>query len=250
MLENVRPRRLLVVMVVVALVVTTGVLIALGQAGWVSGWGQGDRIAWEAVLIGAATFILTIVGEIVALAAFFFATDPPDLAAEFSINGAGANPSGFGPAVNPRSGGGSNPPRFRMAVDRSSGVLFVADQTRAQVRIHNWSKNAARNPALRIDLHGLYMRESFSLGWQVVAGTERGITAIQWDGEANLVIHGRWTRVLPPLDFGGMAVWPDDSPPELVLTLVADGFNGALRLPVEGLLADGTVLFHRSRDSE
>jgi len=71
-------------------------------------------------------------------------------------------------------------------------------------------------------------------GWEIVQRVrQRGVTAIQWDGGADYAIHGRWTRELPGFNLQDMYLVPEHLTCELRLTVVADGFNRVVRLPVE-----------------
>ena len=62
-------------------------------------------------------------------------------------------------------------------------------------------------------------------GWQV---TERvttvGVTEIQWDGGADHMIHGEWSRTLPAITLRGARL-VGESGSKLIVTLVADGIS-------------------------
>lgn len=73
-------------------------------------------------------------------------------------------------------------------------------QSLATVTLKNASPYAAKNPGVRIELEGLGGL-SEQQGWETVTfATLVGITAIQWDGGTDSIIHERWSRALPSLD--------------------------------------------------
>jgi hypothetical protein len=58
----------------------------------------------------------------------------------------------------------------------------------------------------------------------------------QWDGGADNVIHGKWSRTLPTLRFDDVRTEPDAQETQLIVTLVADGAAPRiLRMPVRVL---------------
>ncbi|TMC52373.1 MAG: hypothetical protein E6J20_11940 [Chloroflexi bacterium] len=204
---------------VIALV--TVVLTGLGIWAWGLNWPQSDRLTLEAVLLTAGTFVLALVAAVVALAAYVAATQTPDLAPTIVFHV-----------------GQPNRPVFTVeAVPPVGKAIKISEWLQTQtteVRIENRSRSSARNPALRIDLVGLSMTDFSAPGWEIVQRVrQRGVTAIQWDGGADYAIHGRWTRELPGFNLQDMYLVPEHLTCELRLTVVADGFNRVVRLPVE-----------------
>jgi hypothetical protein len=130
-------------------------------------------------------------------------------------------------------------PEITFGMSRQNNLVFELDETRAapwryvkkgkqseaRVVIHNRSKYAARNPGMRVILDGLGGLVE-QPGWTVIASENQiGPTAIQWDGGTNYMIHGSWSRTLPALDFSGVFGYRHDPPAELIVSLVADGFD-------------------------
>jgi hypothetical protein len=62
----------------------------------------------------------------------------------------------------------------------------------------NTSQFSAKNPALRLHLHGVTgLRLNHAEGWAPLEWDASGrVTAAQWDGGSNYVVHGKWSRIL------------------------------------------------------
>lgn len=112
-------------------------------------------------------------------------------------------------------------------VDKKSAIRMLRamdGSLSGTIIIRNRARYAAQNPGLRITFAGLYLAEP-APGWSIVdsLGETRGIRAIQWDGGSEKIIHGKWSRKLPGLDFTSVIVYRLDPPPELIMTVVSDG---------------------------
>jgi hypothetical protein len=205
---------------------TIGIFVAtivafLGAAFW--NWHFGlvthDKVLVINTVVAVGGFVLVAWGVIVALAAYVSATGSPDLSAEIIF-------------------------RFSFA---NHPTLMVADQTEwvggwrrvkdyrqveGRVTITNSSRYSARNPGMRITLDGLggILAQE---GWTVLSSANQiGITSLQWDGGADYMIHGQWSRVLPTLSVTGMFAYKDD--PALIVDIAADGYEPKrIRMPVE-----------------
>jgi hypothetical protein len=61
--------------------------------------------------------------------------------------------------------------------------------------------------------------------WDVLTTANMvGIRTIQWDGGANYIVHGKWSRTLPPLNVPHlMAIRTDNL--HLKVSIAADGFG-------------------------
>lgn len=106
-----------------------------------------------------------------------------------------------------------------------------------------------KNPGVRIQLEGLGSLGPQE-GWQTVTfATSVGITAIQWDGGTDSIVHGQWSRALPALDFSDVCeLFPGGT--ALIVTIVADGVAPLVRrLPVRVLNEDeyGAYTEHRAQ---
>ncbi|MER6355678.1 hypothetical protein ABT186_28660 [Streptomyces sp. NPDC001634] len=212
-------RYLTTVATLATIAVGTAVVLGVIFAGWTLGLGTDDR----AVLLNTAlviyTCLLTAVAAVVALLAYRASTGRPDLGIEITFN------FSF-----------PNEPVFVAEHDEDSSSerrkLQSFKQTWATVTLKNASVYAAKNPGVRIELEGLG-----GLGeqpdWETVTFTGQvGITALQWDGGTESIVHGQWSRALPSLDFDGVReLVPNGT--ALVVTLVADGIVPvSRRLPV------------------
>lgn len=98
------------------------------------------------------------------------------------------------------------------------------NQIIGRVVIRNQSKYSGRNPGVLIELEGCGLIDPDLSEWrQISFGSTIGITVIQWDVGADYIIHGKWLRTLPPLNFQGLTAYRDD--PQLVVSAAADGFG-------------------------
>ena len=79
---------------------------------------------------------------------------------------------------------------------------------------------AARNPGIRIVLEGLGGLPE-QAGWSTLAWPNMiGPTIFEWDGGADYIIHGKWSRTLPQLNFDGAFVYPTERGPRLSRSLL------------------------------
>jgi hypothetical protein len=210
---------------------TVGILLAtvialVGAAFW--NWRYGlathDKVLVINTVVATGGFVLVAWGVIVALAAYVSATGSPELSAEISFR------FSF-----------PNRPTFSVA-DKEDWLgdwrrVGTYRQVEAEVTITNSSKYSARNSGMRIQLDGLG-GISDQTGWTVVGQANQiGITSIQWDGGADYIIHGQWSRVLPSLHVEGMFAFQDDA--ALIVDVAADGFGPKrTRMPVRILDPD------------
>src|SRR5262249_26465867 len=83
------------------------------------------------------------------------------------------------------------------------------------VELRNEAGYAARNPGLRIEFDGL-LCHSIEAGWQSAADWgdfRNGYKAIQWDGGIEQIVHAKWSRFLPRLNFNEIIVSRVQPPP-------------------------------------
>ena len=75
-------------------------------------------------------------------------------------------------------------------------------------------------------------------GWTITGSANQiGITSLQWDGGADYIIHGQWSRILPSLNVAGLFAYKDE--PALIVDVAADGYGPKhIRMPVRILDAE------------
>lgn len=214
------PTRKALILGVTSLVVA--IMAATAAGGYVV-WStipdQADRLAAFGDVMVASTLLLTAVAVAIGVAAYQVTVEAPELEPEITFRCSGPNRPVF--LVEPEP---------RLGIHR----LVSFRQIEASVRIHNRGSASARNPAMRIDLVGLGgMRPH--LDWRPIDWSNHaGIHSVQWDGGANLAIHGNGTRVLPDLTFESVFALDDhDSEFALQVTLAAEGFRRVHTLPVD-----------------
>ncbi|MBW8796375.1 MAG: hypothetical protein JF597_23090 [Streptomyces sp.] len=205
-------------------VIAAGAALVVGAAfaGWTLGLGTRDRAVTVNTALVIYTCLVTAVAAIVALWAYRAATGRPALDIEITFNFSFPNEPVFA-AVHDE--------------DDITGwrKLESFKQTWATVTLNNASAYAAKNPGVRIGLEGLGSLGPQE-GWQTVTFVSSvGITAIQWDGGTDSIVHGQWSRALPTLDFSDVReLVPGET--ALVVTIVADGVEPLVkRLPVRVL---------------
>jgi len=216
--------RWLVVAATILLTASTALAI-LGTAfwGWHFGLGHADLASRINTVVAVCAFILVTATLFVALIAYLAATGQPVLEAELSFSFAQPNRPVF-QASKELS------PKFKDC----RAISPWREQAQIQINIYNRSRYSARNPGMRIHLWGLGGL-SDQPGWTVINTLgDRGPSAIQWDGGADFLIHGNWSRVLPRLDLTDVAVVGNN--PALMVIVAADGVKPKeLKLPVRVL---------------
>jgi hypothetical protein len=118
----------------------------------------------------------------------------------------------------------------------------------AQVELYNRATYSARNPGVRIQLMGISVADRYEPGiprpktkaerlsklkadpviegWSALKAVNMiGPTVYQWDGGADQIIHGKWSRTLPSFDLRGAHVIAGASVVMLRVTIVADGLS-------------------------
>ncbi len=194
---------------ILVLALTVFGIIGAAWWGWTFALPIRDHVAVINVIVALAAYILVGLGVAVALLAYLAATGRPDLHAVIQFNFSYPNE-----------------PVFEASNESSSdGTIKLAQfkQLDGTVYIENRSSYAARNPGMRIELSsvGGFNEQP---GWaSVTYASTVGLIAIQWDGGADLLIHGKWPRPLPRLDFSDAYAFKHIEP-ELIVTVVADGF--------------------------
>lgn len=194
------------------LVATAYVIYGAFRYNWRYGLPTHDKTVVVNTVFAACALGLVGWGVIVALAAYISATGSPNLSFEITFNFSYPNKPVFKAHVGfPEPGAALTAEPFK--------------QLDGRVVIRNRSKYAARNPGVLIEFKNCSLPDPPDLGeWRKVStGNMVGVTSIQWDGGANYIIHGRWRRTLPPLDFRSLAAYSCDS--HLLVSIAADGFD-------------------------
>jgi hypothetical protein len=179
-----------------------------------------DKVARINTVVAVSAYVAASAGVVVALIAYWQASGRPFLEAEITFPNSEPNKPVFDtyrPMQIPDWIEVDKKSDFRVLQTNNGGLL-------GSIVIQNLTRYAAQNPGLRITFEGLYVKH-LCPGWTVADswGDVRGLKAIQWDGGSENIIHGRWSRRLPDLDFNSVTVYRLNPPPKLVLTLVADG---------------------------
>lgn len=160
-------------------------------------------------------------GVIVALAAYVSATGSPNLSVQLTFQFSHPNEPVF--VMNEE-----------VDSDATHRVVKTFKQTQGTVTIINASKYSARNPGVRIGVHGLGGMRA-QPGWEILTIANMiGPVVFQWDGGADYIVHGNWSRTLPELDVKGMFTSKVD--PAFIIDIAADGFGPKrTRIPVRVL---------------
>lgn len=194
-----------------ALVIAVSVgLVVAAYAGWTVGLGTHDRGVTVVAALTAGALFAGLIAAILALAAYWSASGTPDLSVEITFPFSEPNAPVFR-VDPPRDGDGWIPiPAFKQVYGR--------------VVVRNASSYAARNPGVRIRLHGL-AHLSESPGWtRTMYANMVGVIECQWDGGADGMIHGGWERVLPEYVMSGSYFIPGQQA-TMEITVVADGMS-------------------------
>lgn len=192
------------------LLATTVAFVGTAFGNWRYGLATHDKLLVINTVVAVGAFVLVAWGVIVALAAYVSATGSPDLSVEIVFRFSFPNRPIFSVAE-------------RTAWIADWRTVSPYRQVEGRVTITNSSKYSALNPGMRIVLDGLG-GISEQPGWTVVGQANQiGITSFQWDGGADYIIHGQWSRVLPGLNLQGMFAYKDN--PALLVDIAADGFG-------------------------
>jgi hypothetical protein len=120
------------------------------------------------------------------------------------------------------------------ATDLTS-LIRVEDDTTLQVWLVNSSEFLARNPSVVVTLSGFDWMDPDQPGWTMTRDA-RGFR-LQWDGGADLAVHGCWRRPLPPVRLANAlfvelsiqntpSTWEPSDRIAVEIKWVADGFTG------------------------
>ncbi len=202
---------LIVVAAVVSILLAGAVIAgALSYLGWPNS--PPDRLATLGDSISVATLVLAIAAGVVALAAYLVAIRRPDLEASVTFGG--------NPPNNPDLALNRN-----IQAPEHLVALIEGRQLRATVELSNKSEYAARYPAVRLELFGFTKMANHD-GWAEVPPTSNEATmALQWEEPGENLIHGKWHRQLPDLNFLGVFCDTRIARKFLRIALMADGWR-------------------------
>jgi hypothetical protein len=242
---QVATRRSVFVVAVVALLLASLFLIL---STWFRNWhldlpASADKVTRINTVLAVSAYTLALIGTVAAVVAYLQASGRPSLKAEIKFQELAIEGLTFkARAIPPYSmpswlAEGSVPfsraePFEPLIIVRSTdSPVRGINELLGEVMLLNTSNYAARNPGLRIDFDGLLFQNLIgdwlpALYWQT---GKNGYKAIQWDGGTEYIVHGKWTRTLPQLDFNEVVIYRMDPPPKLVVTVVADGCKPVYR---------------------
>jgi hypothetical protein len=209
----------------VVAVIFVGATIFAILATWIWGWklllpAATDKATRINTVVAVSAYAAAMLGVIIALIAYWQASGRPSLGSEIKFPFLQSNLLVFESYKPPQIAdwiGSADKGSVRMLQIKDADLIGT-------VVIKNSSRYAAQNPGLRIKFDGLYFN-ALSSGWTIAEswGDMRGAKAIQWDGGTENIIHGKWSRRLPDLDFNAVIVYRLNPPPRLVVTIVSDG---------------------------
>jgi hypothetical protein len=184
-------------------------------AWWVSTWPWGltDRLTAIADAFAFVALVDAAIAALVAVAAYYQATRKPDLWLLVGLS----NEDPKQVALR-----GQIAPTFEFK--RREATVQALEVIELRIWLENRNQYTARNPALRmyLDANGVNLASAgWGLpGWSVTPGGK----SLQWDGGADLAVHGTWERPLPLLQLPAHGPTAQ-SPYVFRWELVADGFR-------------------------
>jgi hypothetical protein len=200
------------------LVLTLVATVAFGAWAWTWSDEFANQVAAVTAVFATGTFVLAVVAGVIALAAYIASIQPPDLDVALEVPFAKPNELEF------------------FADHANKGPVDYAKVLGPRellIRIHNRSRFSARNPAYRVELKGLAgMFPARGDNWSMLRYAASGAVLAQWDGGADLMIHGRWSRDVHLSLHDTVDLETDH---EVVIEVVAEGFNRSSRFPVRVL---------------
>jgi len=172
----------------------------------------GDHAALVGTTAAFAAVFLTVEAAIVAILAYWAATQVPDL--DIIVGPHGAE------SADVRL-------RARTYVD-DAGVRIVQPSDtvlKLTLALECRTKVSARHPAVHIEFVGLKVPRP-QPGWQDFQNQWHGWTGeLQWDGGSDEIVHWRLKRPLPPVSLHGGVIDTQCRQHKLLIDVVADGFH-------------------------
>lgn len=175
---------------------------------WANGQSSPDRqLSALGVVAGWEAVLLAVFGGLIALLAFIQTTRGPNLALDVAA-------------------------QITMSTVMKGPYKHVAEHPDNSLRMTLVGRNdvSARNPAVRVTikqgLSFLQGRLVVEAGWSELKTGTSDLKAAQWDGGANYLVHGKWTRSLPPLPLGDSRLTNNEiTQATLNIEWVADGIR-------------------------
>jgi hypothetical protein len=207
------------------LLLLIAVVIGVAALSWLTSRSD-DRLAVISNFLALGTLLLALVAGIVALAAYSAATGLPDLKVKVLMAERIPNEIWFPTPSDPN---------WKVA-----GITGDSWKTTASIIVENTSIYAARIPAVIVEFRGAGIRPqnyASSGTWTPTTRIGDYILAVQWDGGPNYSIHGKSSRHLPDLSLQGIRPYEsfsaDETPPQIIIRLLADGYKREVALPVK-----------------
>jgi hypothetical protein len=125
---------------------------------------------------------------------------------------------------------------FEVGTVQEAGIRVVAQHPGSRLNLILVSRNhvSARNPAVRVLVLGgvnAFQALAENEDWRLSMAGPGQPESAQWDGGANYLVHGGWSRVLPPLQLGGLRHIPQEPhTAKLQIQWVADDLGEQSRL--------------------
>jgi hypothetical protein len=208
--------------------VVCGALLGLAYGGVTLGLGTHDKslLVTAAAALGALLF--AAVAAALAMAAYWAASERPDLELQAVVNGSEPNPSEIVLTL-----GNAVP---------GKPARWVPAALRLGLELRNQARYSARNPAVRVLLYGFAVAELMSTSRWTQAATPRDGASREflWGVGLDLAIHGSWSQQLDPISF--LRLQLDMAAPrhEIVIEYVAEGMDRkSWSVPVRGVLPVG-----------
>jgi hypothetical protein len=184
-----------------------------------------ERLAALGNSFGAGTFALAIVASALALLAYWISLQRPRLIPKVSSDE-------FENGVV-LVGAGRPQPNGERAIVRLGGYLRHGASLALNIAMENTSDWSARNVAVKVSfigIRGVPLPPEWTIaGRDLVTGE---ITAVNWEGGADLAIHGRWPRNLPPIFLNEAFIEAPGTDCAVEIEAVAEGFRKSWRFPI------------------
>lgn len=205
--------------------VVCGVLLGLAYSGVTLGLGTHDEslLVTAAAALGALLF--AIVAAALAMAAFWAASERPDLELQAFVNDSEPNPSEIVLVL-----GNLYPGKEARWVPADLGI---------NLELKNQGRYSARNPAVRVLLYGFASADLMPTSRWVQAATPRGGASREflWGVGLTLAIHGSWSQQVDRISFMHVQLDMAALRHEIVVEYVAEGMDRKTwSVPVRGVL--------------
>ena len=193
---------------------------------WASSLSLDRRMVGLGDIFTMGAFALAVLGSIVALLAYRFATQRPALVVHITTEDfpEGTMEVGLGPP-DPQTG--------ERPIRRLPGFKRDVNRVWVQVSLENTTDWSARNVAVRVDFNQV-RRISVPPEWDIAAQHQvtNEVVAAQWEGGATHAVHGRWTRHLKPITLTDAIIEAPGDNCFMTVEVVAEGFRDTWKFPI------------------